>query len=145
LVVEDEPTVAALIGDVLREEGMEVDVSLDGHGALECTRKVSYDLVICDVNMPTMDGQLFFQSLQEAHNPLREPVLFVSGDELAPRTKEFLARHQLPHVAKPFRVEELCLAVRSLLCDKLQADGAWGEPIMKNDLGTGRTDEGTTN
>jgi DNA-binding response OmpR family regulator len=41
--------------------------------------------------------------------------LFVTGDALAARTLDFLERHQLPYVHKPFRVEELTQAVRSLL------------------------------
>ena len=75
----------------------------------------SYDLVICDMKMPGMDGQRFYQTLASARNPLRERFLFVTGDVLAAPTREFLERNQLPHVAKPFRVEELTEKVFSLL------------------------------
>ena len=125
LVVEDEPTVAALIGDVLREEGLEVDVSPDGVKALELAQHSSYDLVICDVRMPGMDGQDFFGALAQAQQPMRDHILFVTGDGVALRTRDFLVRHHLPHVAKPFRVEELCLAVRGLLSGTPSATGPW--------------------
>ena len=144
LVVEDEPTVAALIGDVLRDTGMEVDVSPNAERALELAQRESYDLVICDLRMPGMDGQDFFGALQQAQNPLRDHILFVTGDRMTPRTREFLARHQLPHVDKPFRVEELCLAVRSLLWGKLPAAGKWQEAGEEENLGTGRVDEGNS-
>ena len=121
LVVEDEPTVAGLIADVLRDEGMLVDVLPDGQRALEAVRQESYDLAICDLKMPGMDGQIFYRALVERQDPLREHVLFVTGDVLAQRTQEFLERHQLPYVAKPFRVEELSLAVRRMLWGRLQA------------------------
>jgi signal transduction histidine kinase len=115
LVVEDEPTVGGLIADVLRDEGMCVDVLRDGESALDRADREVYDLVICDLKMPGMDGQKFFQSLGKRRNPLQGHVLFVTGDVAAPRTQEFLERHHLPYVAKPFRVEELSRAVRGML------------------------------
>jgi len=144
LVVEDEPIVAALIGDVLCDTGMHVDVSPNAERALELAQRESYDLVICDLRMPGMDGQDFFGALQQMQNPLRDHILFVTGDGMTPRTREFLARHQLPHVDKPFRMEELCLAVRSLLWGKLQAAGKWQEVRKEDNLGTGRADEGNS-
>jgi len=115
LVVEDEPTVGGLIADVLRDEGMRVDVLCDGESALHRAEQEEYDLVICDLKMPGMDGQKFFQSLGLRRNPLQGHVLFVTGDVVAPRTQEFLERNRLPYVAKPFRVEELSRAVRGML------------------------------
>jgi signal transduction histidine kinase/FixJ family two-component response regulator len=135
LVVEDEPTVAALIGDVLREEGMVVDILPDGRNALELTKTASYDLAICDLRMPGMDGQDFYAALVEAQSPLKEHILFVTGDGVAQRTNEFLAQHRLPHVAKPFRVEELTLAVRSLLWGSLHAAAAGAEHANTEQLG----------
>jgi two-component system NtrC family sensor kinase len=107
LVVEDEPTVARLIGDVLEDEGLLVEVLLDGREALERAACASYDLVICDMKMPGLDGQHLYKSLVSTGNPLRKKFLFVTGDVVAAQTHEFLERHHLPHVAKPFRVEEL--------------------------------------
>ncbi len=118
LVVEDEPTVAALIADVLREEGMLVDVLLDSESALQQAERETYDLLICDLKMPGIDGQTFYQTLHERANPLQHRVLFVTGDVLATRSHEFLAHHHLPYVAKPFRMEELSQAVHELLLAK---------------------------
>jgi CheY-like chemotaxis protein len=115
LVVEDEPTVARLIADVLEDEGFRVDVMLDGREALDRAAREPYDLVICDMKMPGLDGQHFYESLRRAGNPLRERFLFVTGDIVASQTREFLERNQLPHVAKPFRVEELTEKVHRVL------------------------------
>ena len=119
LVVEDEPTVARLIADVLEDEGMHVDVLLDGREALDCAARQTFDLVICDMKMPGLDGQHFYKSLERSGNPLRERFLFVTGDVIAAQTREFLERNHLPHVAKPFRVEELTEKVFGVL--ELQA------------------------
>jgi len=119
LVVEDEPTVARLIADVLEDEGLHVDVLLDGREALDRAAREPFDLVICDMKMPGLDGQNFYQSLARTRNPLQERFLFVTGDVIAQQTHDFLARNRLPHVAKPFRVEELTEKVFSLLESQL--------------------------
>ena len=121
LVVEDEPTVARLIGDVLEDEGMRVDILLDGHEALDRAARESYDLVICDMKMPGLDGQNFYKSLARTGNPLRDHFLFVTGDIVAAPTHEFLERNHIPHVAKPFRVEELMEKVYRVLGQSLPA------------------------
>ena len=115
LVLEDEPTVARLIADVLEDEGLRVDVLLDSREALDRTAREDYVLVICDMKMPELDGEHLYQALALAQNPLRERFLFVTGDVLAAHTREFLERNHLPHVAKPFRVEELTEKIRSAL------------------------------
>jgi CheY-like chemotaxis protein len=113
-----------LIADVLEDEGMHVDVLLDGREALERAARESYDLVICDMKMPGLDGQHFYRSLARNGNSLRERFLFVTGDVMAAHTREFLRRNNLPHVAKPFRVEELTEKVHSLLQTQEKASGA---------------------
>jgi signal transduction histidine kinase/CheY-like chemotaxis protein len=123
LVVEDEPTVARLIADVLEDEGLHVDVLLDGREALDRAGREAFDLVICDMKMPGLDGQHFYQSLARAGNPLQERFLFVTGDVIAQQTQDFLERNRLPHVAKPFRVEELTEKVFSLLDSQLARGG----------------------
>jgi len=115
LVLEEEPTVARLIADVLEDEGLRVDVLLDPREALDRTAREGYALAICDMKMPELDGEHFYQALTLAQNPLRERFLFVTGDVLAAHTREFLERNHLPHVAKPFRVEELTEKIRSVL------------------------------
>ena len=132
LVVEDEPTVARLIADVLKDEGMHVDVLLDGRKALQSAARKTFDLVICDMKMPGLDGQHFYRSLELSGNPLRERFLFVTGDIIAAQTREFLERNHLPHVAKPFRVEELTEKVRDVLGLRAQRQPPAGEQATKN-------------
>src|SRR5579875_356233 len=115
LAIEDEPTVAQLIVDVLREEGHQVESVLDSQEGLRRLARGDYDLVVCDLRMPHFDGQAVYQSLCRAASPLRNRILFITGDVLAPQTREFLEPNRLPYLAKPFLVEELKLAVNGLL------------------------------
>ena len=117
LVVEDEATVAQLIADVLKDEGLDVDVLLDGREALRQAATEAYDLVICDMKMPELDGEQFYRRLARTGNPLSRRVLFVTGDVLAAQTRQFLQRNALAHLAKPFRVEELTEKVRQVLTE----------------------------
>jgi len=115
LVVEDEPTVAQLIADVLGEEGHRVEAVLDSQEGLDRVARHNYELVICDLRMPGVDGRAFHQALVRSANPAQHRMLFVTGDTLAPRTLEFLEKHELPYLAKPFLVEELKVVVNRVL------------------------------
>jgi signal transduction histidine kinase/CheY-like chemotaxis protein len=115
LVVEDEPTVAQLIADVLREEGHEVETVLDSQEGLTRLSRNWYDLVICDLRMPRLDGPAFYDALVRAGRSEKHRIIFVTGDILVPRTLEFLETNGLPYLAKPFLVEELKLAVNRRL------------------------------
>jgi CheY-like chemotaxis protein len=115
LVIEDEPTVAQLVVDVLREEGHQVEAVLDSQEGLTRISRTSYDLVISDLRMPRLDGPAFYETLVRQGSPIQNRILFITGDTLARRTLEFLEPSGLPYLAKPFLVEELKLAVNRLL------------------------------
>jgi signal transduction histidine kinase/CheY-like chemotaxis protein len=111
LVVEDEPTVAQLIVDVLQEEGHFATACIDSREGLDLLLKHSYDLVICDLRMPGMDGRSFFHTLERSKSPFQRRILFITGDTLSPSSLEFIESNRLPYLAKPFSVEELKRAV----------------------------------
>jgi two-component system NtrC family sensor kinase len=115
LVVEDEPTVAQLIVDILREEGHRVEAVLDSREALTRLARSRYDLVICDLRMPRLDGPAFYDALVRSGSTASERIIFITGDTLAPRTMKFLQSGKLPYLAKPFLIEELKLTVNRRL------------------------------
>jgi two-component system, NtrC family, sensor kinase len=124
LVVEDEPTVAQLVVDVLREEGHQAEAVLDSQEGLTRVSRGLYDLVICDLRMPRLDGTAFYDALVRTGSSVRDRIIFITGDTLSPRTLEFLDRHKLPYLAKPFLVEEIKLAVnRALTATAKQTQG----------------------
>ena len=122
LVVEDEPRVAQLIVDVLREEGHQVEAVLESQEGLARLSRAHYDLVVCDLRMPRLDGPAFYEALIRAGSPVQNQLSFVTGDTLAPRTMQFLEKSKLPYLAKPFLVEELKLAVNRRLERSRQAE-----------------------
>lgn len=136
LAIEDEPSVAQLIGDVLREDGHHVEAVLEGPEGLRRLSRNPYDLIICDLRIPHLDGPAIYRSLRRAGSPLAERILFITGDVLAAQTREFLEPNQLPYLAKPFLIEELKLAVHRLL------DQLGHEKKGKTDLAGSAAEEG---
>ena len=132
LVVEDEPTVAQLIADMLADLGFAADVQQDARRALVSALNRDYSLIICDMKMPVLDGQHFYRSLAEAGSPLASRFLFVTGDVLGLATQEFLRKHRLPYIAKPFRLEEFSEKLAAVLH---QAPASHASPAVRlNDL-----------
>jgi signal transduction histidine kinase/CheY-like chemotaxis protein len=138
LVVEDENTVAQLIVDVLREEGHEVEATLDSQEGLTRLSRAHYDLVICDLRMPRLDGPAFYEALVSAGSSAQHRIIFITGDTLAPRTLEFLEPRNLPHLAKPFLVEELKLAVNRMLESTREHEAADRTPLQMAGRSPGR-------
>ena len=118
LVVEDEPTVAQLVADVLTEEGHRVESVLDSREGLARALRHPYDLVVCDLRMPRLDGRAFHEALVRAGS--RQRIVFITGDTLGSRTLEFLESRRLPYLGKPFLVEELKAVVNSVLAAPLE-------------------------
>jgi signal transduction histidine kinase/CheY-like chemotaxis protein/GAF domain-containing protein len=121
LVIEDEATVAQLVVDVLREEGHQVDVLLDSVEGLAQIARQHYDLVICDLRMPRLDGRELFLSLVREGSGAQHRFIFITGDTLTSSTVEFLESNSLPYLAKPFLVEELKRAVERELEGSVRA------------------------
>ena len=67
------------------------------------------------MKLPGLDGQYFYRVLAEAGGALSAKFLFVTGDVLGITTQEFLRSHHLPHIAKPFRLEEFAGKIAFIL------------------------------
>jgi len=123
LVIEDEPSVAQLIADVLREEGLVTEIALDGVHGLSRALAGDFDLVICDLKMPQVNGQNIYRQLAAKDKTQLNRLVFVTGDTLSRHTMEFLESSGVPFLAKPFLVEELKLIVHRTIAMDNAANG----------------------
>nr|AHN97851.1 nitrogen specific signal transduction histidine kinase [uncultured bacterium lac121] len=112
LVVEDEAALAAAVTDALHDAGYVVERAADGEEALAQIRGQQFDLVICDLKMPRLDGQSFYRTLEEANPELAHRVIFVTGDVVGTEAETFLKESGCRFLAKPFRLGDLLQAVR---------------------------------
>jgi DNA-binding response OmpR family regulator len=79
LVVDDEPTVRALVRDVLEEEGHEVLLAEDGYAGLRMTESQRPDCVVLDVMMPGIDGHVVLQRIRAAEHGRDLPVVMLTA------------------------------------------------------------------
>src|SRR4051794_6342462 len=115
LVVEDEAKLASAVVDALRDAGYIVDHAPDGEDALNKVKAQSFDLVICDLKMPRVDGMAFYRMLSAAAPGLSKRVIFVTGDVAGTDAESFLEDSGCRWLAKPFRLGDLLRAVRDTL------------------------------
>jgi two-component system NtrC family sensor kinase len=115
LLVEDELALAAAVGEALTDAGLEVDHAGDGEDALARVRKKTYDVVICDLKMPRVDGMTLYRAIAAATPALARRVIFVTGDVAGTDAERFLDETGCRWLAKPFRLGDLLRAVRETL------------------------------
>lgn len=102
LLVDDERLVVTALAHMLRAVGYRTDLAYNGQEALEKVSARDYDLIICDIRMPVMDGQAFYGQLRSVRPQLSERVIFCTGDWDAPSTRGFLEASGAPVITKPF-------------------------------------------
>ena len=115
LLVEDEHALAAAVAEALTDAGLKVDHAGDGQEALTRVRNVAYDLVICDLKMPRIDGMTLYRAIAAATPSLARRVIFVTGDVAGTDAERFLEETGCRWLAKPFRLSDLLRAVREAL------------------------------
>ncbi|MBI2467222.1 MAG: response regulator [Candidatus Rokubacteria bacterium] len=115
LVVDDEAEIAAILAEILTEEGHHVETAENGAAALEMLHRRTYDLILSDLRMPELDGPGLYRALQQHHPQLLGRVVFLTGDTLEPHTLEFLRETGAPSLNKPFAEDEVQALVRRLL------------------------------
>ncbi len=115
LVVDDEPTIGWLLGDVLALDGHHVDVAANGRIALDKLGARAYDLVLTDLRMPELDGPGLYREMERRYPDLRRRVIFITGDTLSPGARRFLDETGVPCVNKPFALDKVLHAVRQAL------------------------------
>lgn len=107
LVVEDEPVISRVCSQVLRGEGFEVDIAINGNIAESVLEKGEYDLILIDIRTPVMNGKQLYQSINDKHPDLTDRVIFTTGDLLGGDTKIFLEQSGRLFLPKPFTPDEL--------------------------------------
>ena len=115
LLIDDEPSFVSALARLLRHDGSTVDTAADGHRALMQLQGHRYDVVLCDLRMPGLDGGEFYARLSQQHAYLRKRVLFLTGDTLGAASQAFLEQCGQPWVYKPCTAAEVRSALQQML------------------------------
>lgn len=115
LVVEDEQALGEAVAAALGDEGFVVDRAEDGEAALALVRKRRYDVILCDLKMPKVDGIAFYRELSATLPALAARVVFMTGDVAGTEAGRFLEESGIRWIPKPFRLRDLVRAAREAL------------------------------
>ncbi len=115
LVVEDEVALGTAVAEALSDAGFRVDRAGDGEEALERVQARPYDLIICDLKMPRLDGMAFYRTIGATHPALARRIVFVTGDVAGTDAGRFLEESGCRWLAKPFRLRDLLRVARELV------------------------------
>lgn len=112
LVVEDDVSMRKLLAAYLEGMGYETVEAEDGKEALERCRASSFDVIVCDVKMPEMNGAEFYRSLLETSPEQAPRVIFSTGVLPIDGNNAFLRSLPNPRLQKPFRLASLRQAIQ---------------------------------
>jgi two-component system, chemotaxis family, chemotaxis protein CheY len=118
MIVDDSPVMRAFIARVVELSGLDVTECLqasNGQEALALLRGKRVDIILTDVNMPTMNGEEFLRRLEEDDLLRSVPVLVVSTDGSEHRVQRMMALGAKGYVKKPFSPELLRERMEQLL------------------------------
>ena len=108
LVIEDEALIRESICDVLELNGYETESEPDGEKGLKRASSLKPDLILCDINMPKMDG---FEVLNKIKNLVGAstfpPFIFLSAKTEPENIKHALSLGAVDFVSKPYSAPEL--------------------------------------
>ena len=107
LVVEDSPSMLAMLCDLLKSFGYQVTGVESGREGCELVEKNQYNLIFTDLNMPGMDGVEFTQKVKQMENCKFVPIVMLSGEHDQGKIKEARNIGVSTFLEKPFKPSKL--------------------------------------
>jgi two-component system chemotaxis response regulator CheY len=115
LVVDDSWSVRQLVSLTLQSAGYDVIEASDGADALTKLSGQEINLIVCDVNMPNMDGISFVKEVKKSDAYKFTPVIMLTTESQEKKKQEGQAAGAKAWVVKPFRPDQLVSAVSKLI------------------------------
>jgi two-component system cell cycle response regulator CpdR len=126
LVVEDNPIVQTGISRALEYAGFTVTAFNDAISAFAELERRLYDVIVCDIKLPFVDGMQFYRQLAETHPTMTHRVIFVTAMVNDPEVSAFLQKIGRPALGKPFELAELVRLARAAAEEAQRAE----EPVL---------------
>ncbi|HSC37602.1 MAG TPA: sigma-54 dependent transcriptional regulator [Chitinophagaceae bacterium] len=113
LIVDDEKAIRKTLGEILSYEGYKLDEAGDGEDALKRFREKTYDVVLCDIKMPKMDGIEFLEKAREANPDV--PIIMISGHGTIETAVEAVKKGAYDYISKPPDLNRLLITIRNAM------------------------------
>jgi len=112
LVIDDEKSIRKTLMEILAYENYEVDEAENGMVGIEKIKKTKYDVILCDIKMPQMDG---IEVLQEIEKISDTPVVMISGHGNIETAVEAIKKGAYDYIAKPLDLNRLLVTIRNAM------------------------------
>lgn len=113
LVIDDERSIRNTLKDILEYEKYEVDLAEDGIKALDKIKTGVYNMILCDIKMPGMDGIEVLDKLQELIPDT--PVVMISGHGNIDTAVESIKKGAFDYIEKPLDLNRLLITIRNAM------------------------------
>src|SRR4051812_32078337 len=113
LIIDDERSIRNTLRDILEYEKFKVEEAADGMEGLAAAQKDRYDVILCDIKMPKMDGLEVLEKLMAAG--IDAPVVMISGHGTIETAVEAVKKGAFDFIAKPLDLNRLLVTIRNAM------------------------------
>ncbi|MBL0307506.1 MAG: sigma-54-dependent Fis family transcriptional regulator [Chitinophagaceae bacterium] len=113
LIIDDEKAIRKTLTEILSFEGYKIEEAADGEEGLKKFREKTYDLVLCDIKMPKLDGIEFLQKAGEVNPDV--PVIMISGHGNIETAVEAVKKGAYDFISKPPDLNRLLITIRNAM------------------------------
>ncbi|MEP7258939.1 MAG: sigma-54 dependent transcriptional regulator, partial [Flavitalea sp.] len=113
LIIDDEKAIRKTLSEILSYEGYKIEEAGDGEEGLRKFKEKTFDVVLCDIKMPKLDGIEFLDKVRE-HNP-DVPVIMISGHGTIETAVEAVKKGAYDYIAKPPDLNRLLITIRNAM------------------------------
>ena len=115
LLVDDDPALADTLKNLLEAHNFVVTSVSNGAAALREIMGLDFDVIICDMMMPEMPGDMFYLAVQKVKPYLAQRFLFVTGHSGNPKVEAFLRKIEALVLYKPVEINDLVEMISLIL------------------------------
>lgn len=113
LIIDDEKAIRKTLGEILSYEGYKIDEASDGEEGLKKFKEKLYDVVLCDIKMPKIDGLEFLEKSREANTDV--PIIMISGHGTIETAVEAVKKGAFDYISKPPDLNRLLITIRNAI------------------------------
>ncbi len=113
LIIDDEKAIRKTLSEILSYEGYKIDEAADGEEGIKKFSNAAYDVVLCDIKMPKLDGIEFLEKAREINADV--PVIVISGHGNIDAAVEAVKKGAFDYISKPPDLNRLLITLRNAL------------------------------
>ncbi len=111
LVIDDQKSIRNTLKEILEYESYEVEVAENGEEGIEIFSKEKFDLILCDIKMPNMDGMEVLDIITEKDSDI--PVIMISGHGNIDTAVEAIKKGAYDFIEKPLDLNRLLVTIKN--------------------------------